>query len=141
MKFIDGGLSVDDRGIVTFVNDFDFKDVKRFYMVQNHAKGFIRAWHGHLKEGKYVLVVKGTIMLATIELNDRGTPIGVPVAGILTDQKPAILYIPPRQANGFKTLTDDARVMFFSTTTLEESEGDDIRFPARKWDIWQEDYR
>ena len=26
-----GGLAVDDRGEVGFVNDFDFKEVKRFY--------------------------------------------------------------------------------------------------------------
>jgi len=31
--------------------------------------------------------------------------------------------------------------MFFSTTTLEESLGDDIRQEYNKWDIWQEDYR
>ena len=46
---IKGGLSVDDRGSVSFVNDFNFSDVKRFYMIQNHVQGFVRAWHGHKK--------------------------------------------------------------------------------------------
>ena len=31
--------------------------------------------------------------------------------------------------------------MFFSTSTLDESLGDDIRFPARYWDPWQVDER
>ena len=39
-------------------------------------------------------------------------------------------------ANGFKTLTPDAKLMFFSTSTLEESQGDDIRFDAYYWNPW-----
>ena len=51
-----GGLFSDDRGHLRFVNDFNFEGVKRFYQVENHSKNFIRAWHGHEKEGKYVYV-------------------------------------------------------------------------------------
>lgn len=133
---IDGGLAVDDRGTATFVNDFGFQGVKRFYMIQNHRKGFIRAWHGHKKEAKYVLVVRGTILIGIIPMNG-----GKAMTHILSDKKPQILYIPPKNFNGFKTLTDDAQVMFFSTSTLEESKEDDIREPAYKWDIWTEEYR
>jgi dTDP-4-dehydrorhamnose 3,5-epimerase len=35
------------------------------------------------------------------------------------------------------TLTDDAKLLFFSTSTLEDSLGDDIRFNWDKWDIWE----
>jgi dTDP-4-dehydrorhamnose 3,5-epimerase-like enzyme len=138
MKIIKGDLAVDDRGTVTFVNDFDFKGVKRFYMVENHAKGFVRAWHGHEKEAKYVLVVKGSIILGVVNNNE---PMPLPERLILSDKKPQVVYIPPNHYNGFKTLTDDARVMFFSTSTLEESLGDDIRFPADYWDIWEVEAR
>jgi dTDP-4-dehydrorhamnose 3,5-epimerase-like enzyme len=136
MRLIDGGLSIDDRGIVSFVNDFDFKDVKRFYMVQNHSKGFVRAWHGHWKEGKYVLVIKGTALIGVVNMTS-----GEPEKFILSDLSPKILYIPPEHANGFKTLTEDTRIMFFSTSTLEESKNDDLRYPANKWDIWGVDWR
>lgn len=135
MELINGGLSVDDRGMVTFVNDFNFKGVKRFYLVSNHSKGFIRAWHGHKKEAKYVFVVKGTALVGVAK----------PKLGaqweILSDKKPRILYIPPGYYNGFKTLTEDAQIMFFSTKTLKESEGDDMRLPYDHWNIWDEDYR
>ena len=46
-KIYQGGISVDDRGSVRFVNEFQFQNVKRFYQVENHKSGFIRAWHGH----------------------------------------------------------------------------------------------
>jgi hypothetical protein len=39
------------------------------------------------------------------------------------------------------TLTGDAKLIFFSTSTLEESLGDDVRFPARYWDPWHVDER
>ena len=44
-QLIEGGLAVDDRGEVGFINDFNFDRVKRFYWVSNHISGFIRAWH------------------------------------------------------------------------------------------------
>ena len=59
----------------------------------------------------------------------------------LSSQSPSILYVPPNHANGFKTLEDDTILMFFSTSTMEETKGDDYRFDWDKWDIWQEDYR
>ena len=61
-KIISGGLAVDDRGVVSFINDFNFSNVKRFYQVENHRQGFIRAWHGHKKEGKYVYVCQGSAL-------------------------------------------------------------------------------
>lgn len=56
---------------------------------------------------------------------------------VLSSEKPSILYIPPGYANGFKTLTEDTILMFFSTSTLEESKGDDIRFD---WDYFGCDF-
>ena len=128
---INGGLAVDDRGTVTFVNDFNFEGVKRFYMVQNHANGFVRAWHGHKKEAKYVLVVRGSIKLGVVDMNTEELQ-----AFVLSAQKPQVLYIPSGNYNGFKTLTDDAQVIFFSTVTMDEAKDDDFRLEARKWDIW-----
>lgn len=45
LKIIPGDLAVDDRGKLIFVNDFDFNNIKRFYIVENHKQNFIRAWH------------------------------------------------------------------------------------------------
>ena len=133
---IKGGLFADDRGFLRFINDFDFSDVKRFYQVENHSKNFIRAWHGHKKEGKYVYVARGSALIGAVNLDSEEV-----YKTTLTSQSPAILFIPPGFANGFKTLEENTILMFFSTSTLEESKGDDIRFDHDKWNIWEEDYR
>jgi dTDP-4-dehydrorhamnose 3,5-epimerase len=132
LRKMKGDISVDDRGRVSYINDFDFKDVKRFYMVENHEKGFIRAWHGHKNEGKYVYVVSGTALVGVVNLKSESI-----YRYVFSADKPTILYVPPNHANGFMTLTDDAKLLFFSTSTLEDSLGDDIRFNWDKWDIWE----
>jgi len=135
-KVFNGGVSVDDRGSVRFVNDFNFKDVKRFYQVENHSKGFIRAWHGHLLESKYVYVTKGTIKLIvrkllTFEDADKKLHVSLDCeyeTVILSHQSPKVLYIPQGYANGFKTLEENTSVLFFSTVTMEDAMHDDYRF-------------
>jgi len=138
IKTIPGGISIDDRGSVRYVNDFDFQNVKRFYQVDNHSRGFIRAWHGHKNEGKYVYVAKGSALIGAVRLDDESAS---PLIQVLSDKKPAVLWIPPNHANGFMTLEEGTIIQFFSTSTLEESLNDDIRFPFDKWDIWNITYR
>jgi dTDP-4-dehydrorhamnose 3,5-epimerase-like enzyme len=135
---LSGGVAIDDRGEVGFVNDFGFKDVKRFYTVSNHRAGFIRAWHGHRKEAKYVTAVTGSAVVAAVKVDNWETPSReLPIERfVLSARKPAVLYIPSGYANGFMSLTDDLKLMFFSTSTLEESMGDDVRFDSRWWDPW-----
>lgn len=151
VTMLKGGVAADDRGSVRFVNDFSFDGVKRFYQVENVRAGFIRAWHGHLKEGKYVYVPRGSILLGVCDLNpderdrlDR-PDLGPPQKFVLSSQAPGVLWVPPGKANGFKTLEEGTIVMFFSTSFLEESKGDDYRYPfdyCQAHDrFWNEDFR
>ena len=142
-KIIRGGLAVDDRGAVSFVNEFNFNGVKRFYMVENHAQGFVRAWHAHKNEAKYVLVVKGSALIGTVEINDWDNPSKEQKVNrfVLSEKNPAVLYIPKGYANGFMSLAPDTKLVFFSTSTLDESLNDDFRYDSRHWDIWQVEER
>lgn len=140
---IEGGLAVDDRGQVSFINGFDFAGVKRFYMVSNHAQGFVRAWHAHKKEAKYVLVVKGAAKIGAVEIDnwDKPSKESKVYQYVLSEKNPKVLYIPSGYANGFMSLTSDTQIIFFSTSTLDESLGDDFRYDARYWDIWSVEER
>ncbi len=136
---IEGGIAVDDRGSLSFVNPFDFVGVKRFYAITNHRQGFVRAWHGHKKEAKFVYVASGAAIVAAVKIDDWTKPSkDLPVKRyVLSANKPSLLHIPAGYANGFMNLTEDARLFYFSTTTIEESKGDDYRFDSRLWDCWQ----
>ena len=136
---INGDLSVDDRGELMFVNQFNMDLVKRFYVVSNHKQGFIRAWHAHKIESKYVFVVSGTALISTVQIDDWDNPSSDLAIDkfVLTAKKPSILYIPNGYANGFKTLSTDTKIIFFSTSSLGDSIEDDYRFDAYKWNPWE----
>lgn len=133
-----GDLAVDDRGTVSFVNGFDFKGVKRFYVVENHRQGFIRAWHAHKNEAKYVNVVKGSALVCAVEIDnwENPSPNQKIFRFVLSEKNPSVLYIPKGFANGFMSLTEDAKLVFYSTSSLEESKDDDYRYDSRLWDPW-----
>jgi dTDP-4-dehydrorhamnose 3,5-epimerase len=140
VRLIAGASHYDDRGALSFVNDFDFARVKRFYMVENHVAGFVRAWHGHRFEEKYVYVVQGAALVAAVKIDDwENPPIPEKIDRfVLSGHKPAMLHIPAGYANGFKSLTPDMKIIFYSTSSIEESMKDDVRWPADRFgDIWK----
>lgn len=136
-KLLIGNTFVDDRGPLRFVNDFNFEGVKRFYQVENHERGFIRAWHGHRKEGKYVYVARGSAWIGVVDMEDEKQA----ERYILSDKSPKVLFIPPGKYNGFQTLEEGTILLFFSTSTTEESRGDDIRHPYEKFPLFNKEYR
>ena len=142
---IEGAVAVDDRGQITFANDFDFAGVKRFYMVENFSTDVVRAWHGHKTEAKFVFVSHGAAIVAAVEMDHEKTPKHSNQIHryVLSARKPAILFLPAGYANGFRPLETDTKIIFFSTSTLDESKGDDHRFPADYWGqtVWQVEYR
>jgi dTDP-4-dehydrorhamnose 3,5-epimerase len=133
-----GGLSVDDRGSVSFVNDFTFESVKRFYIIENHRVGYVRAWHAHQYEGKYIFVACGDALVGAVKIDSWQSPSKDAQVKryVLSSRTPSVLYIPPGYANGAMSLSVPTRIIYFATRSLEEHANDDIRFDARYWDIW-----
>ena len=68
INVINGSVSVDGRGAVSFANDFEFKNVKRFYIVENFSNKIIRAFQGHLKEADPVMGQKYSVAYEVISL-------------------------------------------------------------------------
>lgn len=151
-RLIPGGGAVDERGRVIFCNGFDLAQagIKRLYLLSNHQAGYVRAWHGHKTEAKYVLVTRGAALVCCTPLESFGTLAGSYSTAtsppppnvyrfVLSDRQPAVLYIPPGYANGHMALVTPCDVMHFSMFTIEEAKGDDLRFPARAipgvWEI------
>jgi dTDP-4-dehydrorhamnose 3,5-epimerase-like enzyme len=138
---IQGNMSSDKRGSVKFFNDFKLEGVKRFYQVENSVEEPIRAFHGHINEAKYVYVVQGSVLLCAVYLDDKLNPSKSNKVErfYLSEEKPEIIYIPPSYANGFKSLKEGSRVIFFSTSSLEQSLKDDYRFPFDYWgeEVWE----
>lgn len=141
VKFFAGGISVDDRGSIRFVDSVPFAEIKRFYVVENFSTSTIRAWHGHFKEAKFVCVMNGSALIAAVLLDDPHQPSqkNMPQRFVLSSRQSALLSIPPGYAHGWRALESDTTLIFFSTATAEESGADDYRWPADYWgkEVWE----
>jgi dTDP-4-dehydrorhamnose 3,5-epimerase-like enzyme len=140
--FICGGLSIDDRGVVSFCNDFQFQGCKRFYTLSNFKVGYVRGWHGHKTEAKFVTVTRGAAVVCCAPLEVFTCLDGDKVSVfrfVLSDKQPGVLYIPPGYANGCMALVEPTDMVHFSTLTMEETVGDSMRFPSNfikgVWDV------
>ena len=136
-KLFIGGISRDYRGSVSFNNKLDLKKVRRFYIVQNKRKNYVRAWHGHKKEAKFMLCVRGKAKISAVKINNFKKPSKKTktLNWILEEKIPSVVYIPAGYANGTKSLSKDMKLIVFSTTSLQKSLKDDYRFPRNFWKI------
>ena len=139
VRLIDADIATDDRGELMFSNNFDMSKIKRFYQITNFKTPFVRAWHGHKYENKYIIVLKGAAMLAVVKINKWKNPNkNLKIEKfVLNDKKPKLLFIPGGHDHGFKTLKSDTRLMVFSTSTVKQSKKDDYRFQSNYWNPWQ----
>jgi len=136
---VEGGLHVDARGKVTFVNDFDFNGVERFYTIRAHRSHEPRGWRGHRIEHKWFTVVQGTILLSVVKPDDWTLPASnLPVERfVMSDAKPAILSVSPGHATASMALSDGAILIVFSSGRIQEAKKDDYLFPLDTWQIQQ----
>ncbi len=137
-RLVEGALVADDRGELTFINELDLVDIRRFYTVRNFRAGFVRAWHAHREEGKCVTVVAGAALVCCVKIDDWAHPSSdlFVYRYVLSAGRPSALVIPPGFANGSMSLTGDTTLVYFSTQPIAESLGDDVRYPSRHWDPW-----
>ena len=135
---VDGGNFTDERGKISFVNDFNFKNIKRFYCITHFKTDLIRAWQGHKIETKYFYVISGSFLISTVKINDWEYPSEslTAVPFILKSTKSQLLKIPGGYANGFRALEKNSKMIIYSNLTLEESTKDMVRFESNKWQNW-----
>ena len=138
-SIINGGLFSDHRGSIRHVNDFNFNDVKRFYIIKHSDTATIRAWQGHEFEKKYFYPVKGRFVVAWVEIDDFEAPSQylIPEYKVLSAGKSEILTVPKGYANGLKALEPDSEILIFSDTELEKSVDEKYRYPAEWWFNWE----
>lgn len=69
-----GSRHQDERGIITYNNDFDASQIKRIYTIKNHSTEFIRGWQGHKVEQRWFACMKGSFKISVIRIDDFENP-------------------------------------------------------------------
>jgi dTDP-4-dehydrorhamnose 3,5-epimerase len=133
--FISGGVHTDERGTLSFVNDFDMEAVRRMYIIEHADTAVIRAWQGHRIEQKWFLALQGSFKIAVVRPDDWLQPSKglAPEVFMLSADKRGVLHVPGGYATGFSAIEARSKMVVFSDATVEASQKDDYRFEADYW--------
>src|SRR5665213_2133239 len=137
-QIIQGENFEDSRGKLIFFNDFEMKEVKRFYLIEHPETSTVRAWQGHQKEQKWFYVIEGTFKIVLVQPDNWENPSKHlnTEEFILTSLGSQILHVPGNFVNGFQALEPKSKIIVFSSFTVEESINDDYRFDKNLWYDW-----
>lgn len=134
---IQGGVHIDSRGVLSFINDFDFKGVDRFYTIKSHQIGVARGWVGHKIEHKWFVAFSGSILISVVAPDNWESPSSdLPVEQfVLSSLKPSCLVVPGGYATASISLTNDALLGVFSSGKIQDAASDDWRFDISSWRV------
>jgi dTDP-4-dehydrorhamnose 3,5-epimerase-like enzyme len=136
-KTIQGGTFSDYRGSISYVNDFSFKDIKRFYIISNSEKNPVRAWQGHKLDAKNFYCLTGAFKIHFVKIDNWENPSkDLPIETVIVSASESkIIHIPAGYANAIQSLEKDSRLISFSTLALENVSEDDVRYDLNYWKI------
>jgi dTDP-4-dehydrorhamnose 3,5-epimerase-like enzyme len=136
-KTIQGGNFSDHRGTISYVNDFNFKDIERFYTISNTETNPIRAWQGHKLDAKSFYCIAGSFKIHFVKIDNWENPsknLAIETISVnVSDSK--IIHIPAGYANAIESLEKDSKLISFSTLPLSNVSDDDVRFEPNYWKI------
>lgn len=136
-KIIQGGDFSDHRGTISYVNDFKFTDIERFYIISNSEENPIRAWQGHKLDNKNFYCLTGSFNIHFIKIDNWENPskdLAIETV-FISESESKIVHIPAGYANAIESLENDSKLISFSTLALANVGDDDIRYPSDYWKI------
>lgn len=134
-KIIQGGKFSDQRGTISYVNDFTFTDIERFYIISNSLENSIRAWQGHKLDAKNFYCLSGSFNIHFIKIDNWENPskdLNIETV-FMSESDSKIVHIPAGYANAIESLEENSKLISFSTLPLINVSDDDVRYPSDYW--------
>lgn len=130
-----GGTHSDERGTVSFCNEFDMCEIRRVYQIKNSIEYPMRGWQAHKVETKWFSCLHGAFKVALVRLKDWTKPEANQEVKtyLLKADDPAVLFVPANYANAIISMEQDSVLTVYSNKTLEEAQEDQYRFPLEQW--------
>lgn len=136
-KIIQGGNFSDHRGTISYVNDFSFKDIERFYIISNSDEDPIRAWQGHKLDAKNFYCLSGSFKIHFVKIDNWENPSKdlIIETVLVSESDSKIVHIPAGYANAIESLESNSKLISFSTLPLSNVKEDDVRYDPAYWTI------
>lgn len=128
-KIIKGNSFTDERGTLSFNNEFNALPAKRVYFIENNNLDFIRGWQGHKIEQRWFSVVQGSFKICAIEIDDWKQPSKDLKCNefVLNSEGLDILNVPKGYITSIQALEENSKLMVLSDYSMWEV-NDDYRF-------------
>ncbi|MFB9077354.1 hypothetical protein ACFFLS_17810 [Flavobacterium procerum] len=136
-KVIQGGNFSDHRGSISYVNDFTFEDIERFYIISNSDENPIRAWQGHKLDAKNFYCLTGSFKIHFVKVDNWENPSkDLPIETVVVSESDSkVVHIPAGYANAIESLESNSKLISFSTLPLTKVSEDDVRYESNYWKI------
>lgn len=136
-KVIQGGRFEDQRGSIAFVNDFNFSNIERFYIISNSQENPVRSWQGHKLDEKNFYCLSGSFKIHFVQIDDWENPSkDLTIETVLVSELDSkIVHIPAGYANAVESLEENSKLISFSTLPLSNVNEDDVRYPSDYWPV------
>lgn len=130
VNIIQGGVAIDDRGRIRFVNDFDMKDIKRFYVVKNADLSLIRGWRAHKIEQRWFYVISGSFSISVVKIDDWNYPNKNLIIEefTLNSNDNQLLHVPSGYGTALRAKELGSELMIFADHYLDHAQFDDYTF-------------
>lgn len=128
-KYLEGKKHQDERGVITYNNEFDASQIKRIYTIENCSTAFIRGWQGHQIEQRWFACMKGCFEIAVIEVDDFSKPSkDLTIYNYsLTDEVLTYLHIPAGCITAIQSQSEESKLLVLADYMLGEI-NDEYRF-------------
>lgn len=132
MKIIQGGISLDKRGQIRYVNEFDMSLIKRFYIIKNTNTKIIRGWRAHKIEQRWFYSLSGSFEFNFVEIDNWQLPSSdLQIKNhILKAEDLQMLHVPAGFGTAFSALEDNSELLVFSDYGIEHAPLDDYSWPV-----------
>ena len=126
---IRGGRHKDERGNIRYNNEFNAKEVKRIYTIENASTDFIRGWQGHAVEKRWFSVIQGKFEIRLIQIENWEEPDknAVVYTYILNADQLDVLFVPNGYVSSIQAMQDNSKLLAMSDYILGEIQ-DEYRF-------------
>lgn len=134
---IQGAKHSDQRGTLSFWNDFDMQAVKRMYVVENADTHLLRGWRGHRIEQRWFYPMAGSFRILFVQIDDweRPNPSLAQLNYELSAAENAVLHVAAGYASAIQALTKEAKLLVLGDYPLEHAKNDDHLYPSNYFTI------
>ena len=128
-KVIKGGKHTDDRGTLSYFNEFDMSPIHRFYVIEHPTVDIKRGWRGHKIEQRWFSVCRGSFLVKLVKIDDwtSPTPKALQYKFILNDSE--VLHVPKGYASYLKANEPCSKLIVFADGKIADAGLDDYLFP------------